>query len=94
MTKGTVFLSETVEEDGSSTWAGYWEGSEPGPGGDPSEPAGMLARAPSGLRLDELVAWARERAGRVVVGTADGRHLWAGSDPRPSDIDEDFVPGS
>ena len=92
MLSGTVYLQGFYTEDGSLTWTGYWEGSEPGPGGNSSAAAGMLEQAPDVLPLVELVAWARARAGRVVVGMPDGQHLWAGTDARPSDMTQDYVP--
>ncbi|QGN58882.1 hypothetical protein [Nostocoides sp. HKS02] len=51
-------------------------------------PVGMIERSDKGT-LEEVVAWARERTSGVLIVAEP--LMWAGTDPRPDDVDVDWT---
>jgi hypothetical protein len=72
----TVFVSEECDTD-LETMVEWWTGrffcSLQGPGS-------VFEDGPSGVTVDEAIAWGRERAGRVLVRVGSDDHYSAGSD--------------
>jgi cytidine deaminase len=83
--QGVVFVHPDVL-NGNQVWTAYWERSS----GTPGERTGILEEAPTWVDVATAVKWARARTPRVVVVDAGGATLWAGSGPRPADIDREW----
>ena len=69
-------------------------GPTPGPGptiwrAHHEDTTGRMTEVIDGDTLDDLIGWARERTGWVLVIDTDGTFRWAGTDPRPADITSD-----
>jgi hypothetical protein len=71
---GTVFISYL----GPLFWC-YWDSL-------PDEPARVLAELPPQRDVAPLIAWARQRASRILVRMPDQQHYWAGDAPLPDDV--------
>ena len=69
-------------EDREGGFVCYWYG---GPG---SSSLIEQRRAPTAARALE---WGRARTPRVQIRMPNQRVYWAGTDPRPPDIDEDWI---
>jgi hypothetical protein len=75
--RGTVFIAYY---EGEEPWfTAYWDSL-------PEEPLRVLGEPDAEQEVEPLLAWARDRAHRIVVRMPDGRHYWAGDDPCPEDI--------
>ena len=62
---------------------GYWEVDD-----------ALVAQLPEGMGLDDAIAWASQRASKVLVRNYDaslsmptGRYFWAGDAPCPDGVD-------
>lgn len=78
--RGRVYIGTIPDEHGNLTlWRAHHEG-----------PDGRMTESIDGDTPEDLVGWARQRTGWVLLADAAGTFWWAGTDPRPADVERDW----